>query len=325
MATELSLRHVPTIEIGEDQRVLSKTDQQFWQENNPTAIVFASSSLRKGILLAFALAGYSREAIQRVPLLEELPFDPKSASTPLEFQQLLEKHIPNGDGELKGSVYVGEFRGIPVYMVPQQGETDKNDDPLIQSINKVIDVQGSLAGKRVLIFGSDSTGLVNGEHLGKPRYYSDRVGRFERGVRDVDFTNPEEVAQYCEAYLLQFYSQDTTIVHNNAIFAAMYGTDSLQSAYQETSLEQTIINVKQRLATLQVYLDAGGGGIFQQLVDWLDDIHSQLSDVVMREVIAQLPEEQQPWAVIAHIMGMPAWALPGLVEELVGRKSFRIV
>jgi len=324
MANQLEVRSIPISEIGNDQRVLSKPDHEYWKGNEPDAVAVATSSLRKIILLAFALGGYNREFIRTVPFLEHMPFDPTTATTPLELQQLLEKHIPNGDAELKESVYVGEFRGISVYAVPQQGETADNDDPLLQSINKVIDVQNSLNSKRVIIVGSDTVGLINGEHLGKPRYFAHQVGRFERGALDVDFRNPDEVNEYCQAYLLQFYSSDTEIIHNNAVFATKLSDGDVQTTDQETSLTQTVQDVQQQLDRVIVSLDAGGGGLFQQFFDWIGAIEEQLSDALMREVIAQLPEEQRPWAVLTHILGMPAWSLPEVFEELANRKQFRI-
>lgn len=320
--TELRVRPVPTHEIGNDQGVITADDREYWSGNNPQAIVFASSSIRKGMLLALALGGYNLESIRKLPFLEELPFDPTDATTPLELQQLLEQHIPNGNGELKESVYVGEFRGVPVYMVPQEGETDRNDDPKLQSTNKVFDVHANIGNKRVVIFGSDSTGLINGVHLGKPRHYPGKVGRFERGGLDVDYSNPAEVLEYSRAYLEEFYLHDTESVHNNALVAVRVGENGQERmVVRETSLMQQIRGVKERLDELQIYLDAGGGGLFQLFFEWYEDIMDQLSDILMREAIAQLPEEQQRWAVISHIMGMPAWALPSVFEELTEKVS----
>lgn len=322
--TELKIRPSTTSEIGSDRRSLSPEDQKYWKENNPKAIVFASSSIRKAILLAFALSGYDRDAIKKVPFLEKLPFDPTLARTPLELQQLIEQHIPNGNGELQNvvgeqptSIYVGEYRGVPVYMVSQEGETDKNNDPRQQSSDKISDVQRTLGEKPVLIFGSDSTGLIGGEHLGKPRQYPKEVGRFKRGAQDVVFTDPSDVAEYCAAYLEKFYFQDTETVHNNALVAVRpVAAEQQNVVVRETSLTRQIKGVQARLDQLQIYLDAGGGGLFQQFVDWYGNILDEVSDIYMREAVAQLPEEQRPWAVICHIMGMPAWALPAVFEEL---------
>lgn len=317
---------MPTHEIGNDQEVITAEDHEYWNGDNPRAIVVSTSSTRKGLLLALALSGYNRGSIRTVPLLEELPFDPSEANTPLELQQLIEEHIPNGNGELKESVLVGEFRGVPVYMVPQQGETDRNDDPTFQSMNKVIDVHNNIGNKEVIIFGSDSTGLINGVHLGKPRYYSGKVGRFEHGALDVDFSNPSEVLEYCRAYLEEFYLNDTKSVHNNAVVAVRVTKEGVRkTVVRETSLVQEIKGVAERLDELQIYLDAGGGGLFQLFVDWYGNILDEVSDIYMREAIAQLPEEQRPWAFICHIMGMPAWALPGVFEELTQKANEPVI
>lgn len=316
MSKKLEVKAVPTNEVGLDATVFTKAEYEHWSENPPSAIVFASSSLRKAILLAVALSEFNTSAIQTVPFLEHMPFDPSKARTPLEFQQQLEYHVPNGDGELKEAIFVGVFQGVPVYMVPQEGETDRNDAPLHQSENKVEDVRKRLQDKDVLIFGSDSTGLINGVHLGKPRNHIDAIDGFPAGFQSVDQSDPLQVEAFKRAYLKNFYSSDTSLVHNNALFASR-GENQDFTATRETRLELVIRNVQERLAELQVFLESAGGGMFQQFFDLLGDIEDQLSDILMREAIAQLPAEQRPWAVIAHIMGMPAWALPGVIEELI--------
>ncbi len=316
MAKNLEVIAVPLEKVGLDDVVLNREEAEYWSDAAPPAIVFASSSLRKAILLAFALSGFNRQAIRTVPFLEQMPFDPTETETPMEFQVLLEKTVRNGDGELEVPIFVGVFQGVPVYMVPQTGETDKNDDPLDQSKKKVENVRGQLAGKNVIVFGSDTTGLINGVHLGKPRNYGgDEIEGFPQGFQSVDPSDPGQVEAFKLAYLKTFYALDTPIVHNNGLYASR-GDIEVVTATRVTRLELVIRNVQDRLAELEVLLESGGGGLFQQFMDWRENLIQQLSDELMRSVIESLPEDQQPWAVLAHIMGMPAWALPGVIEEM---------
>jgi hypothetical protein len=94
------------------------------------------------------------------------------------------------------------------------------------------------------------------------------------------------------------------------------------TATRETNLELVISNVQDRLAELQVLVESACGGIFQQLFKWTANLMEQLSDELMSSSIESLPKEQQALAVITHIMGMPAWALLGVTDELNRKISF---
>lgn len=343
MSTKPEVNFVSLPEIGTDHMVYSSEDWEFWRHKPPKAVVFCSSSLRKAILLAFALADYDLEKIQHLPFMANLPFDPTKVTTQLEFQRLIEKHIPNGDGEVTEPLFVGYLRGVPTYMVPQNGETNHNDKPLVQSANKVFDVQvrlESIGIQNVLYFGSDSTGLINEVHLGKPKYYIGKVGRFERGSLDVDWNNADEVEEYKRAYIQQFYSEDTPIQHRNGLVAEWKGSsqqneqdnstqetlsDELSAGYfiakaSFTTLDVVVTDVLSKLDELELYLFAAGGGLFQQFIKWKNDILEQVEDALMKQELAKLPVEQRPWALICHIMGMPAWQLIHVFEQLVAAR-----
>lgn len=291
--------------------------ERHWPQGQPEAIIFASASLRKGLLLHLwlqLLGGTSPGKSITPDFVGEVQLD---FSSPLAFQQSVEAQIRNGDGTAIQSVLIGYLYGVPIILDPQNGET-KSNNALGESENKIVSVSERYAGKDVIIFACDTVGAVektsnNWKRFGKPR-------------NELNFT--ENVSRLGPEIWKLFYLWDhywrsdgapVPLKHTNVLLAKHANGKVSSKTTRETTLSLEVPHDFDRVFTFfTVFLESGGGGIFQQLIDWTNNTLDRISDVEMRRVLAQLPEEQQPWYLMFNIMGLQVWQLLSALSEVAG-------
>ncbi|NCN06928.1 MAG: hypothetical protein GW946_03760 [Candidatus Pacebacteria bacterium] len=291
--------------------------KKHWPDGQPEAIIFASASLRKGLLLHLwlqMLEGKSQIQFSTPDFVGAVNLD---FSSPLAFQKSVEDQIRNGDGTAKQSVVIGYFFGVPIILDPQDGET-RSHDALAESRNKINSVSEKYAGRNVVIFACDTVGEVEAafgewKRFGKPR---NEPGFHE----DVERLGQEVWKLF---YLWDHYWRSdglsVPLKHQNALL--MRGAKNGQSTetVHNTTLElQVPHDFESVFRNLNVFLESGGGGVFQQLIDWTISILDKISDDEMRSVLAQMPEEQRPWHLMLNIMGMQAWQLLSALRASTG-------
>ncbi|NCN82403.1 MAG: hypothetical protein GW947_00385 [Candidatus Pacebacteria bacterium] len=293
---------------------LSKEEaERHWPQGRPEAIVFASASLRKGLLLHLwlqLLGGTSPGKSITPDFVGEVQLD---FSSPLAFQQSVEAQIRNGDGTAIQSVLIGYLYGVPIILDPQNGETRSNN-ALGESENKIASVSERYAGKDVIIFACDTVGEVEKTNnswirFGKPR----NEPEFAENVKSLG----SEVWKLF--YLWDHYWRSdgapVPLKHTNALLVK-YAEKKVSS---NTTLSLEVPHDFDRVFTFfTVFLESGGGGIFQQLIDWTNNTLDKISDLEMKRALAQLPEEQQPWYLMFDIMGVQAWQLLEVLSEVAG-------
>ncbi len=341
-------------EIGATAPTLTAEDRRFWGELAPHAVVFASCSLRKALLKYVELHDYDLSCLKQVPFLQnQLPPDVADLTDPLEFQRRIEELIPNGDGTIKESILIGDWHGVPVYMVPSDGETDV-PDVMLQAQNKVNAVKDKFPGKRVLIYGSDTAGDVlyseeSGKtvaHLGKPRNSRKPLPSFENGHLSVDREDPESEDQFLAEYKAWLYSEDARLLmHTLATYMLLLAEDGETVVFEaelETELEFDLAELRPKLDEIIIFAESAGGGVAQQLIVWtenvLDQIHEvttmkhispdaaadvptvvisyEESDEWMAAVLATLPENSRNPATLYHIMGSHGWFVTHVLNSL---------
>lgn len=154
---------------------------RYWSNNPPEAIVLATGSVRKAYFVWLAMHDFNFAQAPDFLTNKDWLAGVNLGTNPLEFQQIIEANIRNGDGALSQgeALYLGEYYGVPVYVDPQNGETDTNHDAGDQSKRKIDSVtsQSRYSEKDVIVVACDTVGLVDPEGekhaLGKPRNHPD--------------------------------------------------------------------------------------------------------------------------------------------------------
>lgn len=292
---------------------------QFWPKGQPEALVFASASLRKGLLLNLWL----QWLLGVDPTESTVPGFVGSAtldfSNPIAFQQSVEAEIRNGDGTAKESVVIGYFYGVPLLLEPQDGETRSNE-AIDESKKKIVSVQEKYKDHDVVIFACDTVGEIeksDGSRVrtGKPRN--------EEGFSDLVERVGLEVAKLF--YLWDHYwradGKPVGLDHKNGLVAGRFkpGNDNPE-LYEHVSIlhKEVPHDFEMVFRFLKIFFESGGGGVFQQLIDWTEDVLTKISNEEMRSKVMRLPEGQRPWYFMIHIMGMQAWQLLDMLSEVAG-------
>ncbi len=319
---------------------ITPEDLQYWgvelNSQLPDKVVIASSSLRKAILLFWQINNFNFK-MQPPFLANPLPDDLIQAGLAgkyLDFQTKIEEYIRNGDGVLKQPISLGYLHGVELIVHPTNGESHHNDDPTGESKNKIADIRSHF-GPRTWIFASDTVGTItnSGQDLGshgKPRNSRESIGQFLNGFpldhwQELLAANQTDkatalLAEFAQAYKEHFYRarQDggkVTIAHGNALVIDR-GVRAGVVYPPESVVVTTTVEVSQQpefLDALNIYLESGDGGVFQQIVMQNPQIIDAILDNLSLETISALPtREQQSWAILFHIMGVPGWQLPYL-------------
>jgi hypothetical protein len=152
-----------------------KECHEFWGDNLPEEIIFATGSVRKAYQVAKQLNGSGLRFLSSRPTHKNKQAADLLRNDPLELQKYFNEHINNGNKQLKRKTLLGYLYGVPVFAAPQDGETASNSNPYEEAERKVkwLHKKGGYKGKNVLIISTDT---VDGPDttdtfLGKPMYY----------------------------------------------------------------------------------------------------------------------------------------------------------
>lgn len=184
--------------------ILSPEDYEFWGSFPPDRIEVATASIRKAFMYAVELNGFvpagmkehRHQDVEQDNLIKKgkkrygkegegikdaqyfsnrktLP-QPGKSEHPFDLEAYFNKYIFNGNGSLKRKTLLGYLHGVPVYAVPQNGETGSNSDPVAESTRKVESVAKKRRNKNknVLIIGIDTVDRPStaDDNLGKVMY-----------------------------------------------------------------------------------------------------------------------------------------------------------
>jgi len=332
------------------EAITSQTDSEFWGNGQPEKIVIATASLRKALMIhwwmenfAFKLPDFQdwSEAMGQI----------SADMLPIEYQRLIEAEIQNGDGTLQQARSLGYLHGVEVVVESQQGEGPDNSDPVAQSRNKITSVLllPEYQEKDVIVIASDTVGLVNGQHLGKPRNDSnfpdlESLGReeFEKrlpyfkiwyllnyydSAKMPDFeawypivTELKLEASQIQSLFVVLPAPETDKLHDKHVNALVTRRGDHEKVIK-TELEFEIPSREELMFLVKVFLESGGGGVTQQLINWTISVIDQIADDYMRSVFERIPEEQRAWYLIFHLMGVPVWAFTATLTELQSDSS----
>lgn len=289
---------------------LPEKDKQFWFNNPPEAVVVASASVRKALLVLWELLGSSFQIPDFLSQLQiNLPEDLWQLSM-LDFQRAIEAHIANGDGLLKRPIELAKVAGVPIYFVPQNGETDNNENPVAESRAKIDDVRtmDCFSGHDCIFVASDTVGEIENaqgrSRRGKPRKeptfpvqredmsddeFAIELDIFRMGYILEVYTNAEidlgdwmtQYSKQAQAAKKEFEKilinldlslDPVTDRHINAL-VMQRGEAWVQLT---TELELPIPIAAEILKTLEVYSESGAGALIQQLVFRIEQLAQQI-------------------------------------------------
>lgn len=346
-------------------REYSEEHKAFWGESPPQGVLLATASLRKALMVWLSMNELdtfkmrdlsSQERVQRrKKSLQKMPdwlaefFNEETwtdfiaeiaedgvAESPQKFQKIIEKYIQNGDGEIKKGTVVnlGEYQGVPIFVLPTEGETGSND-PLVQSQQKVdwvIRNYPELGSLKIRIIASDTVGKMNSsqdDRLGKPRNHPEwpkedkslerpfllywlltQFIGIELNAFDTWIATESAIVTNFDAnwltYLANLEIPDIVDEHQNALLVAEGdGEGNYQYSQQLTSLTVTISAARIRNGEIFPFAESGAGGIFQTGIDFSQPILPQISDAQLKTMFERVPEELQPLFFMFHCMGVP--------------------
>jgi len=307
------------------------TEESVWKGEQPDRIVFATSSVRKAVIFSWALNDFS------FAHMSELSFDLKGpglegVSTPEEIQEYFNAYIYNGDMALKEPVFIGEYEGVPVWAYPQIGETESNENPVIESVNKVESFSDAFDGENVLVISSDVVGTSSAYSSVDSMIKMGKPTNFKRQLEAS--ADPSELSWSSEDEFTAWYKESVFQVgaelgHISGI-AVLNLQDQLLYTAQLELVQQIVEDLHQHL---EVYMDAGLGGAWQQMQEYFQDTLTLLSDAVEDIIPTELiiavetaPEETVEQQTLeqfayAHMVGVQVLAF---LELLVGAQRQEI-
>lgn len=303
----------------------------FWREKPVDEIWIATGSLRKVIQVLQNLYGFSLFALSEEKTANTILDDDSNtalATIPLQQHYYFRKHIYNGNETLKeDKVLLGYYHGVPTYSKITDGETESNDNPLQEAVNKVLALRKEAVGKNVLIFATDAVeSRPDRKKLGKPMY-------------NPEYKTDRELYNHAEAdrrYLARHYPEHTEIEHINGV--ALYWSDRDQLITDEICL-----NIPINQETLaRVIIDEGcaGGGVSQQLINWLSEdsvlgvgdkktvvglihpkqraeLEKRQKDVGEDHNTVNLIDSLEKNRLYTQITGMPAWKMDQMIRASI--------
>ena len=295
---------------------LSPEELEYWSHNPPEAIVMATGSVRKAYFVWLAMHDFDFGQVPAFLVNNEWLKGVNLDTDPLEFQQMIEANIRNGDGALSQgqALYLGEYHGVPVYVDPQNGETSANNDPSGESRRKIDSIvsQPRYQQKDVIVIASDTVGLVDpeGENhaLGKPvnhpDFESDSILSQKGEIRQTQMYQ-DRLKAFDIWYVLRYYTglgkTNLFIGQSNEeiSFSEWYKRydESLESVKQAYDLSDSPQIISQNLLGLEKIVDRH---INHLLIKRGDKYHEL-------ETILNIPLDQayQLW-LIAETVGLEA-------------------
>lgn len=311
-----------------------REQESIWKGEQPDRIIFATSSVRKALIFSWALHDFSFDHMRDFGIPIKGP-GLDSVSTPEEIQEYFNTYVFNGDMALTQSVLLGEYEGVPVWAYPQIGETESNDDPVQESVNKVSEFREAFEGENVLVVSSDvvgtSTGFTSADaiiKMGKPINFKRQV-ELSTGDQTPDtvWATLDEFAAWYKEVVFQIGAE---LRHISGIAVLNVENDLLYTAQLEL-VEQIVADLHEQL---EVYMDAGLGGAWQQIQSYYDNTLSLLADavedIVPLEVVEAVQNDDSPTEenkialeqfAFAHMVGVQVLAF---LELLVGAQRQEI-
>lgn len=307
--------------------------ESVWKGEQPDRIVFATSSVRKAVIFSWAINNFSFDFLSQTDLQIKGP-GLEGLTTPQEIQEYFNEYIYNGDMALTHPVELGEFEGVPVWAFPQVGETESNEDPVAESVNKVTHFGTEFGDEKVLIVSSDvvgtSSAFVNPEKIikmGKPVNFKRQIEADTQAESEAPvWSSLDEFAAWYKEVVFQVGAE---LGHISGI-AVLNAQD--QALY--TAQLRLFHQVSEELHEyLEVYMDAGLGGAWQQIQLFyertLDVLAQAAEDIVPTEILevtqSELPlpqaEELVEQYTYAHMIGVQVLAF---LELLVGAQRQEI-
>ena len=292
---------------------MEKMDQ-LWFGHMPEAIIIASSSRRKALMLF--------QWMQRMDRSQNPEFVPADVTylqgDPLTFQQAVEDSIRNGDNELAEDevLFLGYLRGVPVLMHPQRGETD-GDKPGEESQNKINSIKGRYAGRDVIFIASDTIGTVGAqkEALGKP---SNMAGFPKTGTEAEQAAWIDEKLRWGR-FFDRLDGQPVPVEHVNVVILERPSKGT--RVEKMTVLNNEIPHDEEFVRQLPIFRQSGIGGVNQSLMgDWnhAEALIERVSDPEFKRLLLDLEQpELAVFFLMFHFMGVPALFIPSLLDQLV--------
>lgn len=292
-------------------------------------LVITSSSNRKLLILQWFFSGQDIDAFlvdKNYATKEELA---DRSVLPGALQKYFDEHVYNGDNQIKSTeeIRVGKYelssgKVVDVYVRRSDGET-KGNDPKEQARNKANALISKYKGrKNAILVGLDavaSTTTVK-EPLGKPENL-DQYQAVLEAIKQDPTSADHQMSTFIRWYLDSFYPEDVKMVHDNGIALVRTFNTSKRVLKSEQVVQlhaQLPANVREMLL---LYLDCGGGGVFQQSIDWLSDrLEQYFADGAKPSFWSLLKPEQKRWMLYFQIVGVPIWAVLDAVDEMVVRE-----
>ncbi|MBP7774640.1 hypothetical protein KA078_02510 [Candidatus Woesebacteria bacterium] len=278
--------------------------------NPPEAVVFTSNSLRKAVLMYWQLI-CEYDLNSWPAFAAHIPYIPEEISTALSVHSYFETHIHNGDGKVREPMLLGLLPdGTPVLLCPTDGESHDNEDPILEATRKINDVKDFFVGRDVVFISSDAVQHIRtagegklGKPMNSPMYHEMLKLGLAKGIAS------EQVEEsFIEAYKAKYYSvtdgQPLQDVHLTGLVVER-GAKKIERQYTlSVEVQEWMIEC------VQVCMDMGGGGVFQQFIDLLAETDPQiwlkLEPTETTEHLLQFDEKLWPYVIIFQIMGMPA-------------------
>lgn len=287
--------------------------------NPPEVVVLTSNSLRKALLLYWKLIeGYNVDSWPE--FASHIQYNPEELTTAFSVHTYFEKYIHNGDGTVREPLLIGFLPdGVPVILCPTDGESPANENPLLEASNKIADIREHFEGVDAVFLSSDSVQHIRtagDEKLGKPMNSTLYTDMMQRGLNlGIDLDQIQQT--FNETYLHKYYhvedGQPLVDTHVTGLVAER-GTQRIEREF--------ILSIEVQewmLQCVQVCLDMGGGGVFQQLVNLLaetdPEVWLKLDEGALQEYLLTLDKELWPFVIVFQIMGMPAM-IHSVLEEL---------
>lgn len=277
-------------------------DMEFWGQQLPEQVILATGSIRKILMLIAQIDDFSFKFIENgIPI---------EISEPMELRRYFHDNIYNGNGSLKEKTFLGYLHGVKLYAEPSDGETDSNDNPYQEAVNKAMGLLPKYHAQNILIVSTDTVDQPDAAKnpLGKPE-------------NETDFPNPQDqvynleaffdekaykeaVDKWLEEYKQRFYVVSEAIIHTNAVAIL----NALTGDLIDTGNNIIELNIKidhEKLKMFQAKIDEAGGGMTQMLIDWenIEEVMSYFGELTKN----LLPKEVEKikMALICQITGSP--------------------
>ncbi|MCB9801340.1 MAG: hypothetical protein H6773_04095 [Pseudomonadales bacterium] len=303
--------------------------ESVWRGERPDKVIFATSSVRKAVIFSWALHDFSFDHLANLNLQIKGP-GMAGLQTPEEIQEYFNTYIYNGDLALTHALQLGEFEGVPVWAYPQIDESDDNDNPVKEAVNKVRRFGEEFAGESILVISSDVVGTssnfvsVEGAiKMGKPVNYKRSI-EAQVAAEDGEVASWTSIEDFAAWYKEVVFEVGATLGHVSGVAVLNAIDQVLYTAQLEIFQEVT----QEMQEYLEVYMDAGLGGAWQQIQTYLANtvelLANAVEDIIPTETIKAVTDRNQPnqeaelaleQFAYAHMIGVQVLAL---LELIVG-------